>query len=120
MGAAAGTAYSLGRETANPPSVGAGLAGVARATGNAARTRMSDTLGLGEAASSGREAAWNAINGRPPSTGGASASEAMPGWARAMQSEQAKRHHRQVALHALQQGDRGGASATPDIKERND
>jgi type IV secretion system protein TrbL len=44
----------------------------------------------------------------------------MPGWARAMQSEQAKRHHRQVALHALQQGDRGGASATPDIKERND
>ena len=81
---------------------------------------MSDTLGLGEAAISGREAAWNAINGRPPSSGGASASEAMPGWARAMQNEQAKRHHRQVALHALQQGDRGGASATPDIKERND
>ena len=120
MGAAASTAYSLGRETANPPSVGAGLAGVARAAGNAARTRMSDRLGLGEAASSGREAGWNAINGRPPSAGGASASEAMPGWARAMQSEQAKRHHRQVALHALQQGDRGGASATPDIKERND
>ena len=120
MGAAASTAYSLGRETGNPPSVGAGLAGVARAAGNAARTRMSDTLGLGEAAISGREAAWNAINGRPPSSGGASASEAMPGWARAMQNEQAKRHHRQVALHALQQGDRGGASATTDIKEMND
>ena len=28
------------------------------------------------------------------------------------------RHHRQIAMHTLQQGDRGGASATPDITER--
>ncbi|HEY9553728.1 MAG TPA: P-type conjugative transfer protein TrbL, partial [Allosphingosinicella sp.] len=47
-------------------------------------------------------------------TGGA------PAWARAMRAEQSGRHHRQLAVHALSQGDRGGASAIPDIKERND
>jgi type IV secretion system protein TrbL len=43
-----------------------------------------------------------------------------PAWARSLRSEQASRHRRQIAVHALQQGDRGGGSATPDIKERND
>ena len=47
-------------------------------------------------------------------TGGA------PAWARAMQSQQTSRHHRQIAVHALQQGERGGGAANPDIKERND
>jgi type IV secretion system protein TrbL len=37
-----------------------------------------------------------------------------------MRGQQTARHHRQIALHTLQQGDRGGASATPDIKERDD
>jgi len=44
----------------------------------------------------------------------------VPGWARAMKSEAAARHHRQVATNALQQGDHGGHGATPDIKERDD
>jgi type IV secretion system protein TrbL len=37
-----------------------------------------------------------------------------------MRTDQSSRHHRQLAIHALSQGDRGGASATPNIKERND
>jgi type IV secretion system protein TrbL len=37
-----------------------------------------------------------------------------------LRADQAARHHQQVAVHALQQGDRGGASATPDIKERDE
>jgi type IV secretion system protein TrbL len=127
MGSAASTAYQLGKETAANPSVGAGLGGVARAAGNAARSRVSGALGLREAAASGRQAAWGALNqnSRSPSLagpgGGAGAQHGgTPVWARAMREQQTSRHHRQLAIHALQQGDRGGASATPDIKERND
>lgn len=121
MGSAASTAYTLGQETAAAPTVGAGVGGMARTAGNAARQRVSSALGLGEAADSGRAAAWNALNqGCSASSPSASTGDASPAWARAMRSEQAARHHRQVALHSLQQGDRGGASATPDIKERED
>ncbi|KTR81920.1 conjugal transfer protein TrbL [Novosphingobium barchaimii] len=128
MGSAASTAYSLGKETAATPSVGAGLGGVARAAENAAGSRMSSALALSEAAAGGRQAAWNALNqnstqgSSPPSSGrpGGGETGGTPAWARTMREQQTSRHHRQVAIHALQQGDRGGASATPDIKERND
>ena len=122
MGSAASTAYSLGKETAASPSVGAGLSGVAQAAGNAVRTKASNALGLGAAADSGRQAAWDALNqhSSPPASAGSSGGGETPAWARAMRTQQSARHHRQVALHTLQQGDRGGASATPDIKERDD
>jgi type IV secretion system protein TrbL len=128
MGSAASTAYQLGRETAATPSVGAGLGGVARAAGNAARSRASSALGLGEAAAGGRQAAWNALNQNStqnsPSSSqggpGGGGETGTPAWARAMRDQQTSRHRRQLAIHTLQQGDRGGASATPDIKERND
>ena len=116
MGSAA---YSLGKETAPAPSMAAGIGGVARAAGNAARERASSALGLGEAASQGRAAAWNALNrtGSGDTSQGPS-SDGAPAWARAMRGQQTARHHRQIAMHTLQQGDRGGASVTPDIKER--
>ena len=128
IGSAASTAYQLGKETAASPSVSAGLGGVARAAGNAARSRVSGSLGLGEAAAGGRQAAWNALNqnstqvsSSPPSggPGGGGETGGTPAWARAMRAEQSSRHRRQLAIHTLQQGDRGGASATPDIKERD-
>lgn len=122
MGSAASASYQMGRETAAKPTVGAGMAGVARAAGNAARARASGALGLGEAAASGRQAAWKALNDQPPASTSASGGDAQgaPAWARSLRSEQASRHRRQLAIHTLQQGDRGGGSATPDIKERND
>ena len=123
MGSAASTAYKLGQETTGSSSVGAGLGGVARAAGNTARGRMSQAFGLGEAASGGRAAAWNALNqtgGGSSSSGAGTASEGAPAWARAMRTEQTARHHRHVALQAIKDGDRGGGSATPDIKERDD
>jgi type IV secretion system protein TrbL len=129
MGSAASTAYSLGKETAATPSVGAGLGGVARAAGDAARSRLSGALGLKEAAAGGRQAAWDALNqnaSAPAQSGGAGGPRGgaetggTPAWARAMRDQQTSRHRRQLAIHTLQQGDRGGASATPDIKERND
>jgi type IV secretion system protein TrbL len=123
MGSAASTAYQLGQETAPAPTLGAGLAGVAQAAGNAALGRMSGSLGLNEAASSGRQAAWNALNqsgqqGAQTPTGESGAGA--PAWAQKLRTEQANRHHRHAALQTLKEGDRGGASATPDIKERED
>ena len=129
MGSAASTAYQLGREAAATPSAGAGLGGIARAAANTARSRASDALGLGEAAAGGRQAAWNALNqnstqgssaSSPSGPGGGGETGGTPAWARAMRDQQTSRHRRSQAIHALQQGDRGGASATPDIKERND
>jgi type IV secretion system protein TrbL len=120
MGSAASTAYTLGKETAASPTMSAGLGGVARAAGNAARMRMSSALGLGDAARSGRQAAWNALNETSsPASDGAGAATT-PAWAQSLRAAQAARHHQQIAVHALQQGDRGGASATPDIKERDE
>ena len=87
----------------------------------AARERASSALGLGEAASQGRAAAWNALNRSGRAEAASSADpDGTPAWARAMRGQQTARHHRQIAMHTLQQGDRGGASATPDIKERDD
>ena len=121
MGSAASTAYSLGKETAAAPTMGAGMSGVARAAGNAARDRVSNAFSLREAASQGRAAAWNALNRTAGDAASQSATDdGAPGWARAMRNQQTARHHRQIALHTVQQGDRGGASATPDIKERDD
>ena len=84
---------------------------------------MESTLGLGAAAERGRNAAWSALNrtGGSSSSGAgdaASGGDATPSWARNLRAQQNARHHRQIALHTLQQGDRGGASATPDIKEK--
>jgi len=121
MGSTASTAYALGKETAASPSVAAGLGGVARAAGNAARERMSGALGIGAAASSGRAAAWNALNRTGSSASvPAGAEGGAPAWAQALRSEQTARHRRHVAVQALREGDRGGASATPDLQERDD
>ena len=42
-----------------------------------------------------------------------------PAWAQKLHASQNARHRRQMAIHAIQGGDRGGAGATPDIKERD-
>ncbi|MEI9850166.1 MAG: P-type conjugative transfer protein TrbL [Sphingomonas sp.] len=121
MGSAASTAYKLGQETSGSSSVGAGLGGVASAARSAAGQRISSALGLQAAAAEGRNAAWNAGSTSASAGVGAQAgSEAAPAWARQMRAEQTARHHRHVALQSLRSGDRGGASATPDIKERDD
>jgi type IV secretion system protein TrbL len=122
MGSAASTSYKLGQEAAAGPSVGAGLGGVARAAGSAARNKASEALGLGAAAERGRQTAWSALSGSAPQSAAAAegTSDAMPSWARRLKGEQAARQHRHAALQTLKEGDRGGASATPDIKERDE
>lgn len=123
MGSAASTAYKLGQEGAGSTGVGAGLSGVARAAGNAMRARASGALGIGDAAASGRQAAFDALTERTPTSAAApsaAGAQDQPGWARALKRQQDARHHRQIVAHTLREGDRGGASATPDIKEKED
>ncbi|HVI97538.1 MAG TPA: P-type conjugative transfer protein TrbL [Sphingomonas sp.] len=121
MGSAASAAAQLGRETG-----GSSVGGMATAAKGAAAQKMSSTLGLGAAAERGRSATWSALNGPTSSSsssgGGGSGTgnaESAPTWARNLRAEQTARHHRQLAYHSLKEGDRGGASATPDIKERD-
>ena len=123
MGSAASTAYKLGQETSGSPTVGAGLAGVAQAAKGATKDRLSDIGGLGAAAERGERAALMAgarTSGGSSTSASASGAEEMPGWARQMRAEQTARHHRQLALHTIRDGERGGAGATPDIDERED
>jgi type IV secretion system protein TrbL len=120
MGSAASTAYTLGQEAAGSSSVSAGLTGIARAAGSAMRQRASAALGVGEAAESGRAAAWSALAGRSASGAADPSGEATPAWARQLRRQQDARHHRHVAVQALREGDRGGAGATPDISEKED
>jgi type IV secretion system protein TrbL len=128
MGAGASTAYRLGQETSGSNSVGAGLGGVARAGADVARSKVAGgSAGLKQAAESGQRAAFFAGATRsggsaPPTAGAASPAgdgEA-PGWARQLRAQQNARHHRQVALQAVREGDRGGAGAAPDISEKED
>ena len=124
MGSAASTAYGLGQAASGSSSVGAGIGGIAHAAGNAAKAKMSGALGLGDAAEAGRNAAARAMIGKPASTTGSgaaqTASTGTPDWARQLRSEQAARHHRQIAAQTIKEGDGGGASATPDISEKED
>ena len=126
MGSAASTAYKLGQETSGSASVGAGIGGMASAAKAAATDKMKNAFGLRAAAARGQQAAWAA--GR--TGGGSSAASAAgtsagggdnapPAWAQKLQGAQASRHRRQMAIHAIQGGDKGGAGANPDIKERD-
>jgi type IV secretion system protein TrbL len=121
MGSAASTAYRLGQETSGSDSVGAGLKGVGSAAAAIARDKVSGAAGLGAAAESGRRAAMHAGGSGGGAAPAADAAEqGVPQWARRLRAEQASRHHRQAALQAIREGDRGGAGASPDISERED
>ena len=92
--------------------------------GAALREKVANVGGIAAAAERGQRAALFAGSSRS-AAGGAAADAAAaggetPDWARRLRSEQAARHHRHVALQAVKEGDRGGAAATPDIKERED
>ena len=119
MGSAASTAYRLGQEGAGSTSIGAGMAGVARAAGAAVKQRTGSALGIGEATESGRAAAWQAMAGKQRG-GGEGAGESPPSWARSLKRQQDARHRRHVAAQTMKEGDRGGAAAVPDIREKDD
>src|SRR3546814_4949379 len=95
---------------------------MARAAKGAASNRLKSASGLGAAAERGRQAAWAAGSTSTGSAAGASdaaSSESTPAWAQKLHASQASRHRRQMAIHAIRDGDKGGAGANPDIKERD-
>ena len=123
MGSAASTAYRLGQETSGERTIGAGLAGVAGASSSAARQKFGEASGIAAAVERGQQAALFAGAARPggsASTTKTSPSMDTPQWARRLRSEQAQRNHRHSALQAIREGERGGASANPDIKEKEE
>jgi type IV secretion system protein TrbL len=84
---------------------------------------MSNAFGIGAAAERGRAAAFeagvtrNTLSGATQSP--SSSADSMPAWASKMQSQQSSRHNRQLAVHAIRDGDRGGSGANPDIDEKD-
>ncbi|UUL82402.1 P-type conjugative transfer protein TrbL [Sphingomonas qomolangmaensis] len=121
MGSAASASYQLGQSAAGSSTIGAGLGGVARAAGNAVRQKATSALNLSQAAQSGRDAASRAFDGGQISQQATGSTDSSPPlWAQSLRRQQDARHHRQVALQTLKEGDRGGASATPDIKQEDD
>lgn len=129
MGSAASTAYRLGQEVSGTGGIAAGLRGVGTYAEEAASQRLRDGLGLDTAAERGRKAVFDTFSRKTrtaaasdASTGSgtaANAADAAPAWARKLQASQTARHRRQMAIHAIRDGDRGGAGANPDIKERD-
>lgn len=119
MGAASSTAYKLGQETSGSTTVRAGLGGMASAAKGAAAQRAGNAFGIRAAAEQGRQAAFRAGGGGAVPSEGAAGSEAAPAWAQKLQTTQNARHRRQMAIHTIQGGDRGGAGVNPDIKERD-
>ena len=124
LGSATSTAYQLGQETSGAATIGAGLGGIGAAARGAAASRLRSAGGIAAAATRGRDAAWRAGTS---GTGTGSAADVPdpsfagtpPAWATRLQNQQVARHRRQTAMHTIKEGDRGGASATPDIKERD-
>lgn len=121
MGTAASTSWKMGQAASGSQNASSGFAGSARAAGGATRQKGNRAFGIGEAAERGRSAARAAFEGgeggqtsTEPPAGGA------PDWARDLRRKQDVRHHRAVAVQTLKEGERGGASANPDIKEKED
>ena len=137
MGSAAQAAYQIGQ--AGGGGVKAGFGGVAQAASNMADQRIQAASASIQSrfradAARGRDAAWSAMNmdtlmpgARPPGaaasgagTAGqaASQSSAAPAWAQNMRSEQTARHHRQIAMQTVRDGDRPGGAANPDLSQK--
>lgn len=118
MGSAASTAAKLGRETG-----GTNIGGMATAAKSAVAQGIENKLGLKAAASRGRHAAWavgtSGAGTSASAPGGGASGQSAPAWARQLRSQQTARHRRQIAVQSVRDGDHGGASASPDISEKD-
>jgi type IV secretion system protein TrbL len=120
MGAAASTAYRLGQETSGETTLAAGVGGMGSAVGAAARDRLRNAGGIAAAERGQRAALFAGATSTRPAGPQAAPANDTPDWARRLRSEQTARHHRHAALQAVREGDRGGAAANPDIKEKEE
>jgi type IV secretion system protein TrbL len=127
MSGTAAAGYGLGRAASGKSGLGgvaAGVAGAARSSGAAlaARLRASAGRALGSprgAFEAGGREAVAATGGRLGREPLASAGPGgTPAWARRLRAEQHLREAGMIAAHTIREGDRGGSSEGPDLKER--
>lgn len=119
MGAASSGVSSAGTNAGSQGGPGSGHRGTSPAGSTAPRAGAPGQPGPASApfhADTGPSNTTDTNSPSPASGGG----ETEPAWAKSLRSEEKARHRRQLAVHAVQQGDRGGGSTTPDISERND
>jgi type IV secretion system protein TrbL len=83
------------------------------------------TSGLRDAAQAGREGAFRATGGKTAeapaaneNTASSSSGSSPPAWARKLRSEQRTRANAHATSQAIKEGDRPGASANPDLDQR--
>jgi type IV secretion system protein TrbL len=131
MAGAARTSYTLGSVSSGASGAAgvaagltAGLAGVARAGGDAMRRAASRPAeALREAYARGSQGAWCATGGSPTASmqnsGSGTPSAQSPGWARRMQVGQRVGQAGQIAAHALRDGDRGASGANPSLQDKD-
>lgn len=126
MAGAARTSYTLGSVASGKggaSGVVAGMAGVARAGGDAIRQTAGKPMqSLKAAYSQGSQSAWKATGGsssgdKPNATSNPNQS---PGWARRMQARQNAAQAGQMAAHSLREGDRGSSGAAPQLNNKDD
>ena len=118
----AGGSYSLAKATSGG-SMASGLKGVGQSFANSIKQKASRPLdAVKEQYAQGQSNAWTATGGGSSgSSSSTSAPEnAMPAWAKRMQSAQAIKSAGTVSLHAIKDGDRPGASANPSLHSSDD
>lgn len=125
MTGSARTAYSLGALSSGgsgASAMAAGLGGVARAGGDAARHLAGRPIAaLRSAYARGSESAWRATGGnRTAGESGSSASGRPAAWARRFQTQQRLQQAGAITAHTVRDGDRGGSGAAPTIKDKED
>ena len=132
MAGAARTSYTLGSVASGASGaagvaagLNAGLAGVARAGGDALRRAASRPAeSMREAYQRGSQGAWRATGGSPTasmqSSASGSSSAQSPGWARRMQTSQRMGQAGQMAAHSIRDGDRGASGANPTLRDKDD
>jgi type IV secretion system protein TrbL len=107
----------------------AGLAGVARAGGDAIRrTAARPANSVRDAYRQGSQSAWqttggtttSSSNGNNSSTSPEMSASGRPGWARRMERGQRMSHAGQVAVHTLRDGDRGSSGVNPNLHDKDE
>lgn len=126
MAGAARTSYTLGSVASGKDGasgVVAGMAGVARAGGDAIRQTAGKPMqSLKAAYNQGSQSAWQATGGsNSGDTSNAMSNRGQsPGWARRMQARQNAAQAGQMAAHSLREGDRGSSGAAPQLNDKDD
>ena len=121
MGGGASAAEGLGGHGGHPSPGGSGGGGQGGSGGASTAPHVDRIAQPSSTGTSHAQPSHKANSDTPPPQADEGAgSDGPPAWAKALRAEQTARHRQQLAIHTVQQGDRSGGGASPDISERND